>query len=666
MSSYSKELAMQASSSKPAEEATQMDTNVPTDKKLPADMTAKERFESYYDLWLKYKELRDQPIRFFNKNGVSRSISDYIQDSWDRMNEYQPKPSYKEDWQQNVFDPKTRDKVIAILSILAANRMKPEVLVKATSIFNSPRLEDKQRIYSDLLEAANRKNRDSEQLIWEMYTCLGQGIVVGYESWKKDTRDVEYVKDYNPDTGKYTSEKIKYNAWDDVFGEIVPITEWYPETWWTNTIDGIHRCFWVREMTFNGFRDAYGGFQNSNKVQPKSFFTDIEPLPYGISSDVDAENVQVIHYYDEITDTLAIYGNTEEIYYGPMPWNHKKLPFWAAIPEPIHPDFLVGKSLPDKLMSMQDVNNAILNSMLDQLFIAVNSPVFASGLIDDLDQGYLEPGRIYNADQGFDVKRVSLGGNDQASFQLLQLIQRSMEETAISAQNQGVPSGGRKTKYEVQQLQEGALNLAGLFLTMMEQAMVRKYYLRLKNCIQYYTMPSQTKSGKKKFKFFTLEDRKMSNGKFGKKMIQIVGSKEELPSKDKLMALAEADSGEEYSPSNSLIEPIAITRDFLLDDDLEEEIIIVPNSSVKESQAIKDNKVIAWYQQMVNNPLLDQERGAKAFSKAMGVSEDLIKKPQPAPEAGMMGMPEDMAMMGGQPWAQPQQIPTPNLNLDMI
>jgi hypothetical protein len=25
-----------------------------------------------------------------------------------------------------------------------------------------------------------------------------------------------------------------------------------------------------------------------------------------------------------------------------------------------------------------------------------------------------------------------------------------------------------------------------------------------------------------------------------------------------------------------------------------------------------------------------------------------------------------MAMMGGQPGAQPQQIPTPNLNLDMI
>jgi hypothetical protein len=281
----------------------QMGTEIPVDKKIPNSLAGKERFSELYNLFLEYKTLKDEPIRFLNKNGIARSIMDYVKDGWDRMNEYQLKPSFKEDWQQNIFDPKTRDKVIAILSILAANRMKPDVIVRANSIFNTPKLEDRQRIYSDLLEAANRKNRDSEQLVWEMYSCLAQGIVVGYESWKKDTRDVEYIKDFDPDTGEYKSEKIKYNAWDDVFGEIVPIDEWYPETWWTNSIANIHRCFWVREMTYNGFMDAYKGFENASKVQPKSYFNDIEPMDWGISSDVDADNVQVMHYYDEITDT---------------------------------------------------------------------------------------------------------------------------------------------------------------------------------------------------------------------------------------------------------------------------------------------------------------------------------------------------------------------------
>ena len=639
----------------------QMGTKIPADAKIPSSITGKERFSELYNLFLEYKELKDQPIRFLNKNGQARSIMDYVKDGWDRMNEYQLKPSYKETWQQNIFDPKTRDKVIAILSILAANRMKPEVLTRAASIFATPLLEDKQRIFSDLLEAANRHNRDNEQLVWEMYTCLAQGIVVGYESWKKDTRDVEYIKEFDTATGKYKSEKIKYSAWDDVFGEIVPIDEWYPETWWTNTIESIHRCFWVRELTLNGFKDAYGGFSHASKVQPKSYFNDTEDMEWGISSDIDADNVQVIHYYDEITDTLEIYGNTEEIYSGPLPWNHKKLPFWVSIPEPIHPQLLIGKSLPDKLMSMQDVNNAILNGMLDQLFLAVNSPIFVDGNVDDLDQGYLEPGRIYVGDPGSKMGRVALGANDPASFQLLQLIQRSMEETAISSQNQGVPSGGRKTKFEVQQLQEGALNLAGLFLTMMEQSMVRKYYLRLYNLLQYYAMPSQTKSGKKKFKFFTLEDRKMTNGKMGKKHIQIFGSKEELPTEDKLMSLAEQDTGEMYSPNESLVEPIAITRDFLMSNDLENEIIIVPNSSVKESQAQKDSKQLAFYNATLNNPMVDQERNLKDFAKMMGVNPDIVKKPEPPQQN-----PNDlMSMLGGGEQPAPEQQPIQTGNVQM-
>jgi hypothetical protein len=495
---------------------------------------------------------------------------------------------------------------------------------------------------------------------------------VGFESWKKDTRDVEYVKDFDADTGKYKSEKIKYNAWDDVFGEIVPVEEWYPETWWTNSIDNIHRCFWVREMTHNGFIDAYGGFDNAKKVLPKSHFCDIDPMPWGISSDIDPDNVQVIHYYDEITDTFGIWADTEEIYYGPLPWNHKKLPFWVAIPEPIHPQFLIGKSLPDKLMSMQDVNNAILNGMLDQLFLAINSPIFADGQVDDLDQGYLEPGRIYTGDPGTKIQRVALGANDPASFQLLSLIQRSMEETAISAQNQGVPTGGRKTKYEVQQLQDASLNLAGMFLTMMEQAMVRKYYLRLYNVLQYYSMPTNQKSGKKKFKFLTLDDRKLSNGKFGKKMIQIVGSDNELPDKNKLKMMAEADSGEPFSPAESKIEPLAITRDYITSGDLELEIIIVPNSSVKESQVTKDNKFIQWMNGTMNNPLVDQARNLKEFAKVMGVSPDLVKEPEPAPAAPEGGAlpPELAGMLGGgggapapQGGAPMKNMPQPNLEM---
>ena len=95
----------------------------------------------------KYREEKEQNVRFFNKGGLGRNIYDYVKDSVDRMNEYKLKPDWKEDWQNNVFDPITRDKLIAILSKLASSRMKPEILVKPMSIFNSTDVRQKKKIF---------------------------------------------------------------------------------------------------------------------------------------------------------------------------------------------------------------------------------------------------------------------------------------------------------------------------------------------------------------------------------------------------------------------------------------------------------------------------------------------------------------------------------------
>lgn len=592
------------------------------------------RFVKYYDLFLKYKEERDQEVRFLSKNSYKRNIIDYVKDSVDRMNEYVTRPSWKEDWQSSVFDPKTRDKVITLLSILAANRMKPELLVKPGSIFYTENLEARKQIYTDLLEAANYKNFDERQLIWEMYTGLSEGTVIGFEGWKKDTRDIEWVKDYDPDTGAKKTEKIKYDAWDDVYGEIVPLDEWYPETIWTNDIDNIHRCFWAKEMSFQAFKDVYGKFPGSDKVMPKEYFQDGNNLPWGISSNIGSENVQVIHYYDEVDDKMGIWANTQELYFGALPWNHKRIPFWLATGEPIHNKFIFGKSMPDKLMGMQDIDNAILNSMLDQLLLAVNSPVFVSGMVG-LEDGYLEPGRIYEVEPGTQAQKISLGQVDQVSFQMLDLIRRSMEESSVSPQSQGVPTGGRKTKYEVQQLQQGALNLSSLFLTLMENAMRRKYWLRMHNIIQYYSMPSRDKKGKSKFKLIILDDVKLGNQKNGKKMIQIVNSNNELPSKLDMAKMAENMTGKKFDVLNSRFEPIAMTRDYLLGGDFDLEIRIVPNSSVKDSQVDKDNKFITWFNATAQDPMVDHGQNLKQFAKVMGQDEGLVKEQEsPIPGGG--------------------------------
>jgi hypothetical protein len=622
------------------------------------DIDTETRYEEHWSLFQTYEIERNKPIRFFNKNGIQRNIINYVKDSNDRMNEFHLKPSHKEDWQANTFDPITRDKVIAILSKIATARLKPNLIMKAKSLLENKGSNERKMIYSDLLENANIHNKDQQQTIWEMYTALSEGTVIGYEGWKKGTREVEYVKEYDPDTGERKTEKIKIDAWDDVFGEIVPIEEFYPETIWTNDIRNVKRCFRVQELTLSQFMVQYGKFGKANTVQAKSSYIINEKLPWGISENVDSKNVQVLHYYDEDKDKLGVWANGVELYYGPLPFNHKVHPFWLIQTEPIHHQFLYGKSLPDKLMGMQDIDNATFNAMLDQLFLSLNSPLFVDGNVD-LEDGYLEPGRIYETDPGTKVQRAALGSVDSQAFNMLGLIKRSMEESSVSAQAQGVPTGGRKTKFEVQTLQEGAMNLAGLFLQLFEGGITHKYWLRMHNILQYYTMPSRVDSGKNKFKYIQLDNRMLTNGKIGKKMIQIVGSQEEQPGMQEMVTAAEEESGEPFDVLTSNIQPITITRDYLINKDFDFEIEIVPNSSVKSSEVDEKNKNIAFYQATREDPMYDQEMNAKDFARAFGKPEEIVKGQPQQQQGAMPGLP-GMPGMEGQPAPGQGQ---PNLDL---
>jgi hypothetical protein len=609
----------------------------------PQSERAEKEAREYWDLFLKYKDSKNQNIYFLNKNGIERNIYDYVNDSIDRMNEYHLKPAHKEKWQNNVFDPMTRDKVIFILGQLATTRMKPEIIVNSESIFSTPGLEMRKTVYRDLLEAANRKNNDKQQLIWEMYTCLSEGTVIGYESWCRSRREVEYVIDVDPETGEKKSKKIKTDYWDDVFGEIIGIEEFFPENIWCNANEFYRksrRLFLYKEMTKAKFNDTYGKFPNADNVKPAGYYINEHEFDWGISSDVNQDNVGVLTFFDAVGDEMRIWGNGTEIYKGCLPWNHKELPVWIGISEPIHQKFLFGKSFPDKLMGMQDVDNAILNGMLDQLYIALNSPIFVDGNIDNLDEGHLEPSRVYEMSPGSRIQSLPLGGISQSSLAILELIKKSMEQTSVSAQAQGVPTGGRKTKYEVQQLQEGALQIAGLVLQMLESGgMERKYWLRLHNILQYYSMPSRKKTGKKKFRFITIEDTKLSNGKIGKRMIQVVDNKEDIPAKNDLANLAGQLEGKSYNPIEAKVEPIVLSKDYLLNDEITLEIEIVPNSSIKKSEAQKINSDVAFYQMTAGDPGFDQQENKLSLAKAFNKPSSIVLKNQPQPQPQVPGEP---------------------------
>jgi len=627
-----------------------------------------DRFMEHYDLFERYRQNKEQHIRFFNKDGVSRTINDYVRDSVDRMNEYHLKPSHKDDWQNNMFDPVTRNKLISILAIIAGSRLKLDLVIKPKSIFTKMKTKVRRDVIADLLESANDHNNLLMETVWEMYTAMSEGTVIGFEGWRQGEREVEYVKSFNPDTGEKETEKVRSDLWDDVYGCIVPTEEFFPENIWVNSFrKDVQRCFWVREMSFAGFQTEFGAYPNADKVRPASYFIKQDDFEWGISENVYSDNVEIMQYYDEVDDKLGMWANGVEIYYGCLPWNHKRLPFWVSQFEPIHHQFLYGKSLPDKLMGMQDVNNAILNNILDQLYISLNSPIFVDGDFD-LEDGFLEPKRIYNLEPGSRVQKGQLGSVDPTSFQVLSLLRKSMEESSISAQAQGVPSGGRKTKFEVQQLTEGAMQLASLFLQLYESAFRDKMLLRTPNVLQYYSMARPERDKDERYRYIEI-DTQLSNGQKGTRKIQVVESKGDIPGKADQIKMIEEETGKPFNAAETNVQPVFITKDWLLHRGYEMEFKVVANSSVKDSEVQRRNNDMAFYQIANGDPRYNQEKLAEDLVDAFGKDESVLSKQgkvagaaQQAP--GIPGMPGMRGQpAGGQPPAQPAQ---PEIDLDLL
>ena len=615
------------------------------------DISVEERASKYWLLFTEYQENRDVCPRFLNKNGVDRNILDYVEDSVDRMNERKLKPSYKEDWQANIFEPITRNKTIFILGMMAATRMSIDIITKPNSIFSKVDYKEKRRIFSDILEASNVHNKDQEALIWEMFDALSEGTYIGFEDFKKGSKTVEEIVDYDPDTGENKTKTITYDAWNDVYGTKIPINEFYPETIWTRNLDDIHRMFWARELTTQQFQDVLGKYKNAELVKSAGHYREQDGFDWGISENVRDNNVQVLYFFDEVANKMGIWANLTELYYGPMPWNHGKLPIWIAQGEPINSQFLFGKSLPDKLMSMQDMNDNILDAMLDQLFMGLNSPIFVDGVVN-LDDNFLEPNSIIQLEQGSKVQKSNLGNIDQTSFQMLSLLKQGMEQSSVSNQAQGIPSGGRKTKFEVQQLQEGATQIAGLFLQLFESGYARKYLLRLKNDLQLCQMPSMTKDGSRKYKYIELEGRQLANGRTGKRKIQIVGPGQ-APTPEQM----EEVQGKDYNPLKADFQPIFISKDYLKSGDMELDVKMVANSSLKSSEFARKQRAKEYFQITAENPMVDQQKSLENFTEAMEQPADLVKEPQPEGEDPMAAM---MAEQGQQP---KQNI---NINEDLV
>lgn len=148
---------------------------------------------------------------------------------------------------------------------------------------------------------------------------------------------------------------------------------------------------------FINSKDPYVIKKNVDKVrsapEAQDSYEDSDPF-FNAPEDISGNKVELIRYFNKQTDKYYIIANDILVREGPLPYNHKELPFSRHVCYELKDQFY-GAGMPVMLESLQSEDETIRNMALDHLKIKLNPPLFiTTDIYNDVDLGWeeIEPG----------------------------------------------------------------------------------------------------------------------------------------------------------------------------------------------------------------------------------------------------------------------------------
>lgn len=618
------------------------------------------------------QDMRNRAYEYFD----GRTIIEYIEDSVRRFVTNIFEREGLEDWQARVHDPFTRNKVLAVLGKIV------NVLPKATFQARGDDDVRKASLLEDLYEYSEDIDDYEEFMTNFLLEAIVKGTAIGYEGMEMHENKFREVKGI---ADKITVTEDKQTE-VKLFAELVPLEEFYPSHVGIRSIKDMDFCFWRHEISFNEFKTRWynSGYERAKWVKPHaplSQWREQRPfyLDY-ISTTVQPGNVEIVRYYDKINDTYVILANgvwlnpignnldsnkpeERDELVSPLPFNHKELPFFD-----IKYDFIgnwfYGKSLPDRLQSLQDVLNVLTNMLLDQSFLTIFPPLLTTGN-DAIEDDYLRPGRRTPIDtQGLPVSeayaKLDLGTPSGWHEFILNYTRQIMEEASSDQLQQGVAGvGGRTTATEIHTAASGVESMLGLFGQMINYGLRRKAMLRGKNILQFWTDPNSPRvtgvlgeNGdedlKEAFNLFRIDNTTLSHGKRGTRILALFKGQEQMPDQQSLQVKGAVKT----ALNGKHTEYMAINAQYLKNLDFNVKVAMDQSkeSSKDIQKALQLEKVKVYLQEFPQGTFDVQELAAET-AEILGDDPDRIMQKQQQQPGQQPGQP------GQQPGMTPGNIP---------
>jgi len=213
--------------------------------------------------------------------------------------------------------------------------------------------------------------------------------------------------------------------------------------------------------------DRYGSYPAAQYVPTKGMFVNDKSGEYYFWEDwsdrVDDPQVELVHFYEKTTDTYLIVANgvllTEPD--NPIMFDHKDYPFSVMRYETMAPDFFYGKSLPQKIVSPQDVYNELTNVMLDRARMS-SMPALVTSLTSEIEEDEVGSFQIIQTADPNGLRELNFSANQPGDIQIAEGLRGAIDRSTVDSSVSGEVSG--ETATAILQARSANIQNLGLFL----------------------------------------------------------------------------------------------------------------------------------------------------------------------------------------------------------
>lgn len=286
------------------------------------------------------------------------------------------------DWRADIILPDGFSAVQSHMQEVVNLRPRPELEgVEASDA-------DLERFCNSIFNFAMDKTEFDEETHKARHCSTITGDANTIEEYRYETRKVKYPKSVKD--GEIVYEEKEIVDYDDVYTRFIENDEAFHDP---AAQDPKYRRYCLRRevLPLDAFKASYegkDGFVNVDQVCGAGAVPDNVQF-FKKAEDMDDQDVEVLHYWNVLTDTYGVLANNVVIRDTPMPSRHKQLPIdkWTFYPIPGQ---IYGMGIPFIMHSLVEERRSSRNLNLDRNKLNV-AGMFITNDLFDIDENDLTP-----------------------------------------------------------------------------------------------------------------------------------------------------------------------------------------------------------------------------------------------------------------------------------